>query len=254
MTFYIVSDVHGAADALAVVAPPGSNLLVLGDLVNLVDYRTLEGIVPDVVGADVVRQVVDLRTEMRFDDASALWAKQAEGRVEEIRQEVRIRMEQEYRAVGDALARYRSWVTYGNVDNVRLLTAALPEASTFIDTGVVTIDGFTVGFAGGGVPAIGSSGEVSEEDMAAKLASLGPVDILCTHVPPAVPMLSSDVIGGRPKGSQPVLDYLEEFEPAHHFFGDVHQPRATMWRVGPTTCRNTGYFRATGRALAFNRD
>ena len=89
MTFYIVSDVHGAADALAVVAPPGSNLLVLGDLVNLVDYRTLEGIVPDVVGADVVRQVVDLRTEMRFDDASALWAKQAEGRVEEIRQELK---------------------------------------------------------------------------------------------------------------------------------------------------------------------
>lgn len=254
MTFYIVSDVHGAADALAVAAPPGSTLLVLGDLVNLVDYRTLEGIVPDVVGVDVVQKVVDLRSEMRFDDASAVWAKQAEGRADEIRHEVRTRMEQEYLAVGDALEGYSSWVTYGNVDNVRLLTAALPESSTFIDTGVVTIDGFTVGFAGGGVPAIGSSGEVSEEDMAAKLASLGRVDILCTHVPPAIPMLSSDVIGGRPKGSQPVLEYLEEFEPTHHFFGDVHQPRAVTWRVGPTVCRNTGYFRATGRAFAFNRD
>lgn len=251
MTFYIVSDVHGAADALSTAAPHGSTLLVLGDLVNLVDYRTLEGIVPDVVGVDIVQQVVDLRTEMRFDDASALWAAQSKGRIEEIQTEVRIRMEQEYEAVGAALARYTAFVTYGNVDNVRLLTESLPDSATFIDTGVIVIDGLRVGFAGGGVPAIGSSGEVSEEDMAAKLSTLGPVDVLCTHVPPAISMLSTDVVGGRPKGSAPVLDYVLEHQPGHLFFGDVHQPRAVTWRIGRTQCRNTGYFRATGRAFAF---
>ena len=251
MTFYVVSDVHGAADALSRAAPKGSTLLVLGDLVNLVDYRTLEGIVPDVVGVDIVQQVVDLRAEMRFSDASALWVEQSKGRVEEIRHAVRAKMELEYRAVSAALENYTAFVTYGNVDDVGLLKETLPPSATFIDTGVVTIDGLSVGFAGGGVPAIGSSGEVSDEDMAIKLASLGPVDVLCTHVPPDVAMLSTDVVGGRPKGSPPVLDYVLEHQPGHLFFGDVHQPRAVTWRIGKTLCRNTGYFRATGRAFAF---
>jgi len=34
-----------------------------------------------------------------------------------------------------------------------------------------------------------------------------------------------------------------------HFFGDVHQPQASTWRIGSTRCRNVGYFRATERAL-----
>ncbi len=251
MTFYVVSDVHGAAEALAKTAPEWSTLLVLGDLVNLIDYRTLEGIVPDVVGVDIVEQVVALRSEMRFDDASALWVEKAKGKVEQIQQEVRDRMVLEYRAVGDALARYTSYVTYGNVDNVELLTAALPPTATFIDVGVVRIDHLRVGLVGGGLPAIGASGEVSDEEMTDKLASLGPVDVLCTHVPPAISMLATDVVGGRPKGSQPVLDYVLEHQPRFMFFGDVHQPRAVTWRIGRTLCRNAGYFRATGRAFAF---
>ena len=70
---YLVSDIHGAADALARAAPKGSTVLVLGDLVNLVDYRTNEGIVPDVVGSELVKQVVDLRGAGRFDEAAAAW-------------------------------------------------------------------------------------------------------------------------------------------------------------------------------------
>jgi Icc-related predicted phosphoesterase len=171
--------------------------------------------------------------------------------VEEIQTEVQVRMRREYEAVATALAHFTAFVTYGNVDNVRLLRDSLPTSAAFIDAGVVEIEGLRVGFAGGGVPAIGSAGEVSAADMAAKLASLDPVDVLCTHVPPAIPMLSTDVVGGRPKGSEPVLEYVLEHQPGHLFFGDVHQPRAVTWRVGRTKCRNTGYFRATGRAFAF---
>ncbi|NIR39254.1 MAG: metallophosphoesterase [Actinobacteria bacterium] len=85
--------------------------------------------------------------------------------------------------------------------------------------------------------------------MRAKLAGLGPVDVLCTHVPPAVPQLSNDVIGGRAKESAAILDYVLDQQPAFHYFGDVHQPQATEWRVGPTHCRNVGYFRATRRPV-----
>ena len=85
--------------------------------------------------------------------------------------------------------------------------------------------------------------------MSVKLDRLGPVDILCTHVPPAVPELACDVIGGREKGSAAVLEYLLREQPPNHYFGDIHQPRATTWRVGETISRNVGYFRATGRGI-----
>jgi Icc-related predicted phosphoesterase len=85
--------------------------------------------------------------------------------------------------------------------------------------------------------------------MAIKLGRLGPVDILCTHVPPDVQPLASDVVGRTSKASKEILDYLLEFEPPFHFFGDIHQPQATTWRVGNTTCINVGYFRATGRGV-----
>ncbi|MDA2979058.1 MAG: metallophosphoesterase [Actinomycetota bacterium] len=249
MTIYIVSDVHGAHDALARLAPEGSTVLVLGDLVNLVDYRTNEGIVPDVVGADLVKRVVTLRAEGRFDEAAELWRDQPRNRTDEIRAEVGYRMQLEYADIALALARYSSYVTFGNVDRIPMLKESLPPSATFVDAEVVEIEGNAVGFAGGGVPSIGSSGEVSHADMAAKLEQLGKVDILCTHVPPAVDVLAEDVVGGRPKSSEPILKYILEYKPRFHFFGDVHQPRALTWRVGETVCRNVGYFRATGRGV-----
>ncbi|MDH3398902.1 MAG: metallophosphoesterase, partial [Acidimicrobiia bacterium] len=83
-----------------------------------------------------------------------------------------------------------------------------------------------------------------------KLDRLGPVDILCSHVPPAVAALSTDVITGRVEGSSvAILRYLGRHQPAFHYFGDIHQPQASRWRVGGTRCVNVGYFRATRRAI-----
>ena len=91
--------------------------------------------------------------------------------------------------------------------------------------------------------------------MTTLLAGLGPVDVLCTHVPPAVRSMRRDVITGRDeRGSDPIRDYLAEYQPRLHLFGDVHQPQATVWRLGATRCFNAGYFRATGRFLRFESD
>ncbi len=88
--------------------------------------------------------------------------------------------------------------------------------------------------------------------MVDKLERLGPAEILCSHLPPQIDALCTDVITGRQeRSSQPILDYLRKFQPRFHFFGDVHQPQATTWRVGRTICRNVGYFRATGRPVEF---
>ena len=245
----IVSDVHGAAGALRRVAETSEPLLVLGDLINLIDYRTSEGIVADVVGVDVVREISSLRARHLLVEANVVWEAATHDRREEMDDAMGQLMVGQYREVCAALEGAQAYVTYGNVDRPDVLEAHLPESAEYVDGETRVIQGRTVGFAGGGIPRIGTPGEVAPEDMASKLGQLGPVDILCTHVPPDVQALASDVVGRTRKASKEILDYLLEHRPAFHFFGDIHQPQATTWRVGDTTCINVGYFRATGRAV-----
>ncbi len=245
----IVADIHGAADALARVADPNEPLLVLGDLVNLIDYRTNAGIVADVVGLDVVQRISHLRVSRRWAEANDVWHAATDGRSQEVNDAIGELMAEEYRSVCSALEGVQTFVMYGNVDRPEMLRDHLPVSAQYVDAETRTIEGNIVGFVGGGIPRIGTPGEVEPDEMRAKLDRLGPVDILCTHVPPDVPALASDVIGRTKKGSSEILDYISEHEPAFHYFGDIHQPKATTWKVGRTTCINVGYFRATGRAV-----
>ncbi|MDX1689945.1 MAG: metallophosphoesterase [Acidimicrobiia bacterium] len=245
----LVSDVHGANEALARVARLGEPLLVLGDLLNFIDYRTLDGMLADVAGKPFVAELVARRARGDRDGARRLWNEWAAGREDEVRREYTRRTAAAYAEVHAALDGAEAYVIFGNVDRPGMLRDALPPSARWVDGEVVEIDGVRVGFAGGGMPNLGVPGEVSDEAMRAKLAGLGPVDVLCTHVPPAVPQLSNDVVGGRAKESTAILHYLLEHRPPFHYFGDVHQPQATEWRVGGTRCRNVGYFRATGRPV-----
>jgi Icc-related predicted phosphoesterase len=245
----LVADIHGATDYLRAIAQRGEPLLVLGDLINFIDYRTYDGIVTEVAGKEFVERIVALRTAGRFDAARRGWREFSEGREEELRVRFDALIEAAYVEICAALRGAEAYVTYGNVDRPDMLRRHLPPGATFVDAEVVEIGGVRVGFAGGGLPALGIPGEVDDDEMAAKLASLGPIDILCTHVPPALPSLSRDVIGGRQKGSVAVRDYVERTAPGFHYFGDIHQPQATRWRLGATNCVNVGYFRATGKAV-----
>jgi Icc-related predicted phosphoesterase len=245
----IVSDVHGAAEALGRVAATDQPLLVLGDLVNLIDYRTGDGIVADVVGREVVREISVLRSLRLLAEADDVWHAATQGRTEEIDVAIGALMAEQYRSVCGALDGADAYVTYGNVDRPDMLADMLPATAHYVDGEVRVIEGHTVGFVGGGIPRIGTPGEVDPKDMREKLDRLGPVDILCTHVPPDVQPLAADVIGRTRKASREILDYLLVHQPAFHYFGDIHQPQATTWRVGRTRCINVGYFRATGRAV-----
>jgi Icc-related predicted phosphoesterase len=245
----IISDVHGAAAALHRVAPGDTPLLVLGDLINFIDYRNNEGIVTDIAGHDFVDRVVELRTRGDYSAAGEVWREHRRGREAELRQLYSTSIDAAYVEICAALEGVEAYVTYGNVDDPEMMQAHLPDTARFVEAGVIELDGARIGIVGGGVPTINSPGEISDDVMGARLASIGPVDILCTHVAPAVRPLSSDVIGGREKGSPAVLAYLIEHRPAYHYFGDIHQPQAVSWKVGATTCRNVGYFRATGRVV-----
>jgi Icc-related predicted phosphoesterase len=247
----IVSDVHGAFDDLARLTDTGETLLILGDLINYVDYRTTDGIVADVLGREFVRKVARYRAVGDYRGSRGMWREVTAGREAEIRGRIGEEVQRQYERAGSVLAGSTAYVTYGNVDWPEALRNCLPEGSSFVDGDVVEIEGWRVGFVGGGAPTpLGVPGEVSEEEMAAKLSGLGQVDILCSHLPPAVGALHTDVITGRVEGSSiAIREYLAEREPRYHYFGDIHQPQASRWRLGTTRCFNVGYFRATRRAM-----
>jgi Icc-related predicted phosphoesterase len=90
--------------------------------------------------------------------------------------------------------------------------------------------------------------EITDEDYADKVAALGAVDVLMTHIPPALPTLTYDVVARRfERGSSALLEYVRDVQPRLHLFGHVHQPLSARTRLGRTECVNVGHFNATRR-------
>lgn len=247
----IVSDVHGAIEPLRRLVESGEQIVILGDLANLTDYRSGEGAVADVLGLEFARASADARATGDYAGMRALWMERVGEKVEEVRDEIGRAIERQYDEVAVALSEGNGLVMHGNVDRPRRLRESLPDGFRYVHGEAVEIDGLQFGFVGGGVETpLKVEGEVTDEEMTSLLAGLGPVDVLCTHVPPAVRSMRHDVITGKDeRGSGPIRDYLLEHQPHFHLFGDVHQPQATSWRLGATRCFNAGYFRATGRFL-----
>ncbi len=229
----------------------GHTLLILGDLVNLTDYRTGEGAVADVLGIDFARETSAARAVGDYQGMRDLWSEHVGSGFEDVRSRIGAAIDAQYQQVAEVLDGGHGFVIHGNVDRPRSLQASLPPGFEYVHGEVVELEGVRFGFVGGGAPTpLQAEGEIADEEMARILDGMGRVEVLCTHVPAAVPALRTDVITGRAeRGSEAVLEYLTRERPRLHLYGDVHQPQATTWRIGPTRCRNVGYFRATGRAL-----
>lgn len=246
-----VSDVHDSPGGLRKLAGLTEEIVILGDLVNLTDYRTGEGAVSAVMGPDFASRSSAARGKGAYTEMRSLWKERSADSAEDLRRMIGEQLTAQYRNAGEALAGGHGLVIHGNVDRPGPLQEILPEGFRYVHGEIVDRDGLRFGFVGGGVPTpLQAAGEVSDEEMAAILEELGPVDVLCTHVAPAVTPLRLDVVTGREeRGSDQVRDYLLEHQPRYHLFGDVHQPQASTWRIGRTRCFNAGYFRATGRYL-----
>jgi len=80
------------------------------------------------------------------------------------------------------------------------------------------------------------------------VAAVGEVDVLCSHIPPAVPQLLYDTVARRlERGSEALASHIRRTQPRHVLFGHVHQPLARRARIGRSECVNVGHFRATGK-------
>lgn len=247
----VLSDIHHALESLRRVVASGETLVILGDLVNLTDYRTGEGAVSEVLGMEFARESASARGDGDFSRMRSLWIDTVGDRVEEIRAAIGVALDNQYREISAALDGGHGYVIHGNVDRPGPLQESLPDGYEYVHGETREIDGIVFGFVGGGAATpLQAEGEVSEDEFDLLLGDLGPVDVLCSHVPPALDPLRTDVVTGRAeRGSVTILDYLQRHQPRLHLFGDVHQPQASTWRVGRTRCRNVGYFRATGRAV-----
>lgn len=247
MRVHLVSDVHGNAQALSSAGDGADALLCLGDLISFIDYYDLNGgLMGQLFGAERMRRWVDLRTSNRFEEARAysrtLWESLPEGREEATDRVVREQYAKLFAAMPDP-----TYITYGNVDLPRMWAEYAPDGVRILDGQTVTLDGLTFGFVGGGLPSVMRTPyEVPEEEHAAKLAALGQVDVLCTHIPPEVPELLYDTVARRfERGSPAILQVIRETQPRYAFFGHVHQPLQQRTRIGRTECVNVGHFRMT---------
>jgi Icc-related predicted phosphoesterase len=245
---HVVSDVHGSADALARAGDGADALICLGDLLLFVDYADhAQGVLGELFGTEAVARFVALRTAGRYDEVReftrSLWAT-----VDDREATVAALVRKQYQEVFDAFPD-PTYATYGNVD----LPAVWPEFARpgvrVLDGEVVELGGWRFGFVGGGLPSpMRTPFEVPPQVFAAKIAALGRVDVLCSHIPPAVPELLYDTVARRfERGSVDLLAAIRATQPRYALFGHVHQPLQQRLRIGRTECVNVGHFRATGR-------
>jgi Icc-related predicted phosphoesterase len=248
MRVHVVSDVHGRADALAVAAEGADALFCLGDLLLFVDYADhTKGIFPDLFGAAAAERFIALRTAKRFDEAREMSGRLWAGLDGDPAAHVEAAAGRQYAELFAALPS-PSYITYGNVDIPRMWAPHLRPGHHVLDGERVELGGWTFGFIGGGLRTVyRTPNEISDEVYAAKVAAVGEVDVLCTHIPPAVPDLLYDTVARRmERGSEALLDAVRATQPRYVLFGHVHQPLASRVTLGRTECVNVGHFRATG--------
>ena len=254
---YVISDLHGAVGALSAAVPKEAVLVLLGDLVNLLDYRGGTGILYDVFSRDAVERVSGLRARGRFDEAREVIRQRTGLHGPGAREEIGRRVTDQLVEVFAALPE-RTLLILGNVDPPEPIRALADDSVgvELVDGRVVDLGGETFGFVGGALPTpLSAPGEISAEEIAAKLEALGPVDVICTHIPPAVPELCYDTLARRSEsGSNALLRYIQNSRPRRAYFGHVHQPLVSSMYVGQTLCMNVGYFRATGRPWIHSRE
>lgn len=264
--FSLVSDVHGNIDALADVARYADQLIVLGDLLDYVDYHEPgRGILGEVFGERKVRHFAALRSAGDFaalgEFNRGLWSSVADplGILTEV---VASRYRQVLHAVGpDAM------LLLGNVDVVSMWNEVAGSALPYLDGETREVGGVRFGFVSGGSARPGvtlrPSGQVwkpfvrsADEYLAAvRGATDGGVDVLCSHLPPNIAGLRYDVLPGRLEMYGPgLVEAIDRWQPAHAVFGHVHQPLWQRARRGRTECLNTGHFQRFGRPTVLELD
>ena len=209
---FFISDVHHGLASIKNIPDTKEPVVILGDLINWIDYRTGQGIAEDVFGKEIVIKLVQLRKDHNFKDRRKLWSSMFEENPDLIQEKLEIAIYRQYKEVFNALKKFEVWIIPGNVDSVDMIKETMTSNVNYVDGKVLEYKNLKIGFAGGGVPTpINARGEISDESFSLKLNRLGRVDIICTHAPPFVRELITDVITNKEEqGWSSLKDYILE--------------------------------------------
>jgi Icc-related predicted phosphoesterase len=245
-----ISDLHGAVEHLEAAGRDCDALLVLGDLINVLDYRSWGGILVELFGREPVEEAARLRAEGRFAEARTTIAQRV-GPDFDYRTRFSQLAREQYRRVFAAMPAH-AYVTFGNVDVPEILHEVMPPTVRFVDGEVVRIGAWRFGFVGGGVRTpLGIPGEVPGYE--AQFERLGSVDVICTHMPPRLPWYCYDVVARKfEPGSVGLLGFIQDHRPRWALFGHVHQPLVGRGTIGATELVNVGHFQAHGEGFTLD--
>lgn len=251
MAIKVIADIHGEYEALVEQLAADDIAILLGDYVNLIDFRSLDGILSEVYSRQEVARALDLFARGNPHEARRKIG-EVVGSSPEKAMMIRDLVKRSYVRLFESIP-CRCYMLYGNTDNPYLMDELKTENVEILECGVVEIQGQRFGFVSGaphGPWTVGLPGEVEPEEYVRRVLSLEPVDVLCTHYPPAVPDLTWDLLAGRDEvGSEALLGYIESHAPAYHYFGHVHHPRESSCSLGGTTLVNAGFFRQLRAAV-----
>ncbi|TNC28967.1 metallophosphoesterase family protein [Amycolatopsis alkalitolerans] len=257
MRVHVVSDVHGNAEALARAGEGADALVVLGDLLDFVDYNQYDkGILGTLFGEEKVSTFARLRREGTRDETIAfsrsLWASLDDpgAAVEEA---IRAQYAELFAAMSAP-----TYATPGNVDSPNLWAEFAGGGVTVVDGEVTEIGGLRFGFVGGVVLPEGATLRRTNpvwrpylrtrDEFDDAVGKLTDIEVLCSHMPPAFPELTYDVVARRHEmGSAALAGLIATQQPRWSLFGHVHQPLSPRLRAGRTECRNVGHFKVTER-------
>jgi Icc-related predicted phosphoesterase len=245
---HVVSDVHGSAAALARAGDGADALFCLGDLLLFLDYDDpARGIFAELFGVPACEEYMALRAAHRYEEArafsGALWSQRiaAGGDREQVISDI---VDRQYAELFAALPT-PAYLTPGNVDLPDRWPSFVRPGQRVLDGGTVELDGLVFGFVGGGLRTrYRTPNEVSDEEYAAKVDAVGEVDVLCCHIPPALPEITYDTGARRfERGSEATLAAVRRSQPRLLLHGHVHNPLVRRTRIGRTECVNVGHLR-----------
>ncbi|ACU97484.1 metallophosphoesterase family protein [Saccharomonospora viridis] len=257
MRVHVVSDVHGNAEALSRASEGADALIVLGDLLDFIDYHDHRGgIFGRLFGEDNVSAYATLRrtgtrAEMRAF-VQSLWDS-----LDDPAAAVDEAMREQYARLFSTMAALDVpvYAIPGNVDAPALWPEFASDGVRLVDGDVVEIGGLRFGFVGGAVLPEGATPRanavwrphlLTREEFDERVAGLSDIDVLCSHIPPAIPELTYDVVSRTVEiGARSLLERIRAERPRWSLFGHVHQPLTARFRVEYTECRNVGHFQRT---------
>lgn len=254
MTIKIASDIHGAFDELHGLLSPGDTAILLGDYLDVIDYDDLTGMIAEFVPISVIQNVLDLIQAKRMKEAKAIMDEYAVNQVQLFKRIAQLAHDRYERFFAGMPC--RAYLIWGNVDFPDVLKQHLYDNTILVENSVLKLEGRKCGFVSGSPYmrySFGMPGELTREEYRNRLYSLGPVDHLFVHPPPAIEDLTSDTVAGRDEeGSVDLLAYIEAYKPKTVHFGHVHNPRVSrMTHDGTTELINVGHFRKTQTLVDF---